>query len=538
LPPSDPGLSFVADRPPRMNERYQIKERIGHGGLGEVFIALDTQLQREVALKRMKAAEGQSPDDLIKEAKVLSALQHPNILTVFDLGQDEQGAFVITELLRGETLEQVIARGPLRYEDFRQMALQSLEGLVAAQALNLIHRDLKPANLMVIWHASGKFQVKILDFGLAKISQQASRQTEDQQAGIMGSIFYMAPEQFERQPLDGRTDLYALGSIFYFSLTGKNPFDGDTAPVVMAAHLTHRVTPLIQVRPDLPPWVCDWVMWFINRDPADRPASAQEAMEAFQQQAAAWDAAVQAAPLAAAAARASAPPASEVVLLPGRSARDALRATARTQGVRRRTSSVPVHRAKRSWVVFALPTLLAAAALYGLWQWKRAQDAARGLDSGDVGLTIDSIKFPDSQGATVPVKGIPVGAGTTPLPLSQANIVGGTHIRRRTSINALGSWSDPDTRVTWDIAVTEPGNYEVLVMQSLDDARMGGKYEVRVAGQTLAAEARPSPSKNQFIEVPVGIVKLAKGGATVELQPTSITATSLMNLGGVAMRKR
>ena len=404
-----------------MNERYQIKERIGHGGLGEVFIALDTQLQREVALKRMKAAEGQSPDDLIKEAKVLSALQHPNILTVFDLGQDEQGAFVITELLRGETLEQVITRGPLRYEDFRQMALQSLEGLVAAQALNLIHRDLKPGNLMVTWHASGKFQVKILDFGLAKFSQQASRQTEDQEAGIMGSIFYMAPEQFERQPLDGRTDLYALGSIFYFSLTGKNPFDGDTAPVVMGAHLTHRVTPLIQVRPDLPPWVCDWVMWFINRDPADRPSSAQEALDAFQQQAAAWDAAVQAAPLAAAAARASAPPASAVVSVPGRSARDALRATGRTQGVRRPTSSVPAHGAKRSWLVFALPTLLAAAALYGLWQWKRAQDAARALEAGDVGLTIDSIRFPDSPAPTVAVKGIPVGAGTTPLPLSQAN---------------------------------------------------------------------------------------------------------------------
>ena len=115
-----------------MTDRYQIKEKIGQGGLGEVFLAIDTQLQREVALKRVRAGDGQSPDDVLREAQVLSALQHPNVLTVFDVGQDRHGPFVITELLRGETLEQVVARGALPYPEFRLMVIQTLEALVAA----------------------------------------------------------------------------------------------------------------------------------------------------------------------------------------------------------------------------------------------------------------------------------------------------------------------------------------------------------------------------------------------------------------------
>jgi hypothetical protein len=528
-----------------MTQRYQIKERIGHGGLGEVFIAVDTQLQREVALKRMKAAEGQSADDLLKEAKVLSALQHPNILTVFDVGQDEQGPFVITELLRGETLERVIARGPVRYEDFRQLAVQSLEGLVAAQALNLIHRDLKPGNLMVTWHASGRFQLKILDFGLAKFSRQASRQTEDHEEGIMGSIFYMAPEQFERQPLDGRTDLYALGSIFYFSLTGKNPFDGETAPVVMAAHLSHRVTPLGQLRPDLPPWLCDWVMWFINRDPADRPATAQEALDAFLDQGAAWEAAVQAAPLAAAvagvqaggaaAAVAAAPPAGG-----GRGTRVATagRGPGSAGGGRGGRVAERARPPRSGLLVFGLPTMVLAVALFGLWKWKQVQDAEREANDGAIGLTIEDVAFPDAQRApSGAVKGVAVGAGTTTLALNQARVIG-THARERQSVKALGYWSATDTRVAWDLSIAAPGDYEVLVIQSLDDAKMGGAYEVSVGGQKLAGEAKPTPSKTHLIEVSVGTVKLPKGPATLEIQPTRIIGTSLMNLGGVTLRRR
>jgi serine/threonine protein kinase len=269
-------------------QRYQVQGKIGQGGLGEVYLAQDTQLDREVALKRMKVPEDGNMDalsaDLLREAKTLSALQHPNIVTVYDVGKDDKGPFVVLELLKGETLDAVIDRGGMTLDDFKQVVMQTLEGLIAAQALGLVHRDLKPGNLMVIWLASGKFQLKILDFGLAKFSLKARPQTEDQGGGIFGSIFFMAPEQFERFPLDARTDMYSLGCIYYQILTTKHPFDGETGVEVMASHLQHHVVPLKQLRPDLPDWLCYWVMWLISREMDDRPADARMALEYFMAQ--------------------------------------------------------------------------------------------------------------------------------------------------------------------------------------------------------------------------------------------------------------
>ncbi len=271
-----------------MSDRYQIQEKVGQGGLGAVYRAFDTQLKREVALKRILTPEQANAEDvadaaekLMKEATVMSSLNHPNIVTVFDIGQDESGGFVVMELLDGETLDETVGRGLLTLHDFSEVVNQTLEALIAAQAVNMLHRDLKPGNVMVIWRASGKFQIKVLDFGLAKISASPSVQTIDQGDAILGSIYFMAPEQFERLKLDFRTDLYAMGAIYYFSLTGKYPFDGETAPQVMAAHLQHKVKPLKELRPDLPDEVCQWVMWLINRDMKRRPADAREALERF-----------------------------------------------------------------------------------------------------------------------------------------------------------------------------------------------------------------------------------------------------------------
>jgi len=552
-----------------MTDRYQIKEKIGQGGLGEVFLAIDTQLQREVALKRVRAGDGHSPDDVLREAKVLSSLQHPNILTVFDVGQDQAGPFVITELLRGETLEQVVARGALPYPEFRLMVIQTLEALVAAQAMNLIHRDLKPGNLMFVRHASGRFQVKVLDFGLAKFSRKASRQTEDQQSGIMGSIHFMAPEQFERLPLDGRTDLYALGCIYYFALSGRHPFEGETAPVVMASHLAHHVVALGQYRPDLPPWACDWVMWLISRHPADRPTSAQEALDTFQRQSQAWEAALQAAPLAAAAVAASAVTTATTSLPPAfRQAAAAAAATARVAGpvtgrpaggMTARSSERPaaVERPKpgktgdtgktgRSgkegktipvwW--YAVPTLVTMGLLYGWWRSRDGAGAASGAGARPgSALTVEDLALPEVEEAAL-VNGLVVGEGSTPLSIDQARIIG-SKARRRASIKAIGYWSSPDTRVVWEIFVSKPGDYEVLVTQSVEDDKMGGKYEVSLAGVTVAGASQRTATKEQFAEVVVGTLTVAKKGpARLEMRPTEVIGTSLMNLGGVTLRRK
>ena len=273
-----------------MADRYEIREEIGKGGLGAVYRAFDTQLQRDVAMKRVLTTEHGSQDEvqkaadnLLAEAQTLSTLNHPNIVTVFDVGQDDKGGFVVMELLNGETLDDTVARGVLTQEDFVEVVAQTMEALIAAQAASVLHRDLKPTNVMVIWQASGKFQTKILDFGLAKLTKTPSVQTMDQDDAVMGSIYFMAPEQFERGELDERTDMYAIGCVYYFAMTGQYPFRGETAPQVMNAHLQHRITSLEKLRPDLSPSICQWVMWLINRKMENRPSSAREALERFPQ---------------------------------------------------------------------------------------------------------------------------------------------------------------------------------------------------------------------------------------------------------------
>lgn len=532
-----------------MNTRYQIKEKIGQGGVGEVFIALDTQLQREVALKRIKPTGTESGDDALKEAKVLSALQHPNILTVFDVGKDEEGTFVISELLRGETLEKVVERGPLTEDDFSQLSQQVLEGLIAAQALNLVHRDLKPGNIMVVWHASGRFQVKILDFGLAKFSQHASHQTEDQEAGILGSIFYMAPEQFERLPLDGRTDLYALGCIFYFVLTGKNPFDGATAPEVMASHLMHRVVPLGQWRPDLPAWLCDWVMWFINRDPAHRPSSAQAALDVFHEQAKAWAEAQKAAAMTAAPSpygRATVPrsavppgrgsptgniragaPRPATTKLSARGAKPSAAPRGAGPATRRRSAAAS---AKWNWK-YVGPAAAIVVGTLGWWWWQ--QRASEVKLSGQVRLSTDDFAPAAAAGIRTAL-----GSGETVLGFELARIQG-TQATPRPSLKAIGEWSATTTRLLWQISVPEKAIYEVSLRYSTDAPPAGGRFSVKVAGEELTGDVRPTPSPQDSHEHLLGSVTLDKeDAATVEIRPLQVSGGSLMNLNAVILRKK
>lgn len=271
------------------DERYEIRGKIGQGGVGAVYRAYDRNLNREVAIKRVLTEEGfdanneedEATKALLKEATALCSVQHPHIVTVYDAGVDGDGPYVVMELLSGRTLDEMVERGTMTWQDFRETAVQCLEALIAAQELNLVHRDIKPSNVMVTWLPSGKFQVKLVDFGLAKFSSKPSLQTIDHGDAVFGSIHFMAPEQFERIPLDQRTDMYSLGCVFFFCLAGNYPFDGETAPLVMAAHLQNSFHPLKEYRPDLPDWVCQWVEWHIARTPDERPSDAREALERF-----------------------------------------------------------------------------------------------------------------------------------------------------------------------------------------------------------------------------------------------------------------
>lgn len=273
-----------------MAERYKIYDQLGAGGVGAVYRAYDNELKRWVAIKRLISAKDTSGDqnlvaELRREADSLAALRNPNIVTIFDVASDAEGLFMVMELLEGEDLADVVGRGPLHYDDFKELASQTLEALLAAHQRHILHRDIKPENIKVERLPGGRMQSKIIDFGLARAGMRARKQTEDQEGTVMGSIFYMAPEQLTRAPVDVRTDLYSLGCVFYEALSGRKAFDGETLNAVIDKHINHDIIPLNIIAPHVPPWLGAWVLRLMALNPEDRPAGAQQAIEEFR----AWE---------------------------------------------------------------------------------------------------------------------------------------------------------------------------------------------------------------------------------------------------------
>jgi serine/threonine protein kinase len=262
--------------------RYEIVTKLGQGGAGEVYKAWDRSLHRHVAIKRFLASQDirASIDERAwKEAMTLASIQHPNITTIYDFGIDtEGGPFVVMEYLEGETLDKVAARGPFQVGPFKQLATQTLEGLIAAHHVGMIHRDLKPQNIMEVHLASGAPQYKILDFGLAKFVTKPTSQTLNGNKSIFGSAYYLSPEQLARRPVDVRSDLYALGCVYYYVLTGRNAFEGRSLAEIITAHIQHHYVPLEQRRHDLPEPIVEWVTKLMSFQPDHRPPTADEAL--------------------------------------------------------------------------------------------------------------------------------------------------------------------------------------------------------------------------------------------------------------------
>lgn len=281
----DLGARFSEATTPQ-TERYEILSMLNSGGSATIFRARDTFFDREVVIKRFphsEAGPARSNPDFESELAALSRLSHPNLLRAFDLGESSQGPFLVMEFLKGQALQDLLSQN-LRpgMSSLQPFVLQMLEALVAMHDADLCHLDLSPANIMVSRGVNGLPHYTLFDFGRsADPARLRWRQSHEDKKSILGSIYYMSPEQLTHGAIDGRSDLYSLGIIIYQILSGQRPFNGANSIQVMSAHLLHHVTPLHELRPDLPSGLGHWVMALLGQNPDVRPASAREALHSF-----------------------------------------------------------------------------------------------------------------------------------------------------------------------------------------------------------------------------------------------------------------
>jgi len=261
---------------------HVILERLGEGGMGVVYKARDDRLSRLVALKVMRQdwmADAERKRRFVREAQAASALNHPNIVTIYAIDTDCGVDFIAMEYLGGGTLADVIASGPLPAERALRLAGQVADALTAAHEAGIVHRDLKPSNIMV----SAQDRVKVVDFGLAKLVEPWAHSAETANAvtaagTIVGTAAYMSPEQAAGQSVDARSDLFSLGSILYEMLTGRRPFGGSTAMDVLAAVLRDDPAPMSTVAPE----VARLVERCLRKDVTQRCQSAAELKAAIE----------------------------------------------------------------------------------------------------------------------------------------------------------------------------------------------------------------------------------------------------------------
>jgi serine/threonine protein kinase len=262
---------------------YQVLEQLGEGGMGVVYKARDTRLERLVAIKVLPTDRMSDPERkqrFIQEAKAASALNHPNIITIHDIASDDGTDYMVMEYVAGRTLGQMIPRKGLPLRETLRCAIQVADALASAHAAGIVHRDLKPGNIMVTAATTGPGLVKVLDFGLAKLTEPATPAeaadlaptvtVKTEEGALLGTVAYMSPEQAEGKPLDARSDIFSFGALLYEMTTGRQAFRGDSKVSVLAAILREDPEPASQAGEDVPPELDRIIARCLKKEPARR----------------------------------------------------------------------------------------------------------------------------------------------------------------------------------------------------------------------------------------------------------------------------
>ncbi|HEX6899391.1 MAG TPA: protein kinase [Thermoanaerobaculia bacterium] len=249
---------------------YRLVREISSGGMGVVYEAEDTRLRRRVAVKLLPlefSRDRAARERFQREARAASALDHPNLCTIYDFGESEGQLYIVMAYYEGETLKERLGRGPLPADEARQVAIQVARGLAQAHEAGITHRDIKPANVIL----TRRGEAKILDFGIAKTRDDTSL---TRTGGSPGTPAYMSPEQARGKPVDARTDLWSLGVLLYEMLAGKRPFEGEDEPAILYSILSREPEPLGRIRPDAPAFLVRTVAKALAKNPDERYQSA------------------------------------------------------------------------------------------------------------------------------------------------------------------------------------------------------------------------------------------------------------------------
>jgi Tol biopolymer transport system component/predicted Ser/Thr protein kinase len=473
---------------------YRLLEKIGEGGMGSVYRAEDTHLDRVVAVKVLppeKTADAERKKRFVQEAKAASSLNHPNIVVIHDIASDGGVDFIVMEYVQGKTLDHLIGRKGLRLNEALNYAVQIADGLARAHAAGIVHRDLKPTNVMV----TPDDRVKILDFGLAKLTENVSAVTAGptmtlgraekpltEEGYILGTVDYMSPEQAEGRTVDSRSDVFSFGSVFYEMLTGAKAFHRETGMATLAAILKEEPKPASQLHEAFPPEIEPVIVRCLRKDPQRRWQNMSDLKVVLQD-------------------------------LKEDSESGKLRAPMDAQSAARRRGPRPIF-----WIGFAVAIVVAAVLLSLLFQGRRAGPPEYDITR----LTFDSgtswAPAVNPEGTMFAFASDRSEDANQDIWIQQ--ISGGPPLRRTThpAIDGFPSFSPDGSRIVFQSARDGGGIYEIPTL---------GGSERKLADHGHLPRYSPDGSKIVFLRIPASLDERlvtmsllpAQGGTPVPFLP-------------------